>query len=79
MRPRQAPASPLYPKIRVAFTDHPIIDENCRRNPGGTERSLAEVGASCGFLSRVHASRSLLSLKIECRSGCTRLKHGVLL
>jgi hypothetical protein len=24
MRPRPAPASPLYPKIRFAFTDHPI-------------------------------------------------------
>ncbi len=24
MRVRPAPASPLYPKIRVAFTDHPI-------------------------------------------------------
>jgi hypothetical protein len=24
MRPRLAPASPLYPKIRFAFTDHPI-------------------------------------------------------
>ena len=24
MRPRPAPASPRYPKIRFAFTDHPI-------------------------------------------------------
>ncbi len=25
MRVRQLPASPLYPKIRFAFADHPII------------------------------------------------------
>ena len=56
-----------------------LADENCRRNPGGTERSLAQVGASCGFPSRVHASRSLLYLKIERRSRRTRRKHGVLL
>ncbi len=24
MRPRQALASPLYPKIRFTFTDHPV-------------------------------------------------------
>jgi len=29
MRTRPAPASPLYQKIRFAFTDHPTIDHLC--------------------------------------------------